>query len=80
MPKKHANIIILVVSDLFAPGALVNIVCSKGKMYTAILLEVFLDIPAKQQTSQNGTSYVPYVPNLTLKKEQFRDNFSMHFP
>ena len=31
MPKKHANIIILVVSDLFAPGALVNIV--KEKIY-----------------------------------------------
>ena len=29
MPKKHANIIILVVSDLFAPGALVNIVTLK---------------------------------------------------
>ena len=34
MPKKHANIIILVVSDLFAPGALVNIViwqCQNGE-------------------------------------------------
>ena len=33
MPKKHANIIILVVSDLFAPGALVNIVSGEENTY-----------------------------------------------
>ena len=40
MPKKHANIIILVVSDLFAPGALVNIV--KMNLKADLLQEHFL--------------------------------------